>query len=158
MPGEFDFISPTDKPALIAISNPEWMGLANVVASELGYKVHSVNTHEEFLTRFNQAQYQLVILEEVFACASLQENYTLLALQGMHMAQRRHAVVVLLGPSFETMNTLQAFQFSVHVVINPAEIALLGQIVQQGVADNILFMQTFRDVQARLARGAAERA
>src|ERR1700687_3681453 len=118
MPGEFDFISPTDKPALLAISNPEWMGLANMVASELGYKAHSVNTHEEFLTRFNQVQYQLLILEEVFACASLQENVSLLTLQGMHMAQRRHTVVVLLGSSFQTLNTLQAFQFSVHVVVN----------------------------------------
>lgn len=156
MPSEFDFISPTDKPALLALSNVEWLGLANVVASELGYKVHTVNTHEEFFTRFNQAQYQLVILEEAFSGSSLADNYTLSLLQRMPMSQRRHAVILLLGSSFETMNTLQAFQFSVHAVINPSEVALLGQILQSSVADHSTFMQTFRDVQMQLARGAAQ--
>lgn len=156
MAGAFDFISPTDKPALLALTNVEWLGLANVVTSELGYKVHTVDNHDDFLSRFNQIQYQLVIIEEAFAGTGLEDNYSLFALQRMNMAQRRHAVILVIGQSFQTMNTLQAFQYSVHAVMNPAEIALLGQIVQQIVADNILFLQAFRDIQLRLARGAAE--
>jgi len=36
----FDFISTTDKPALLAFSTPEWLDTARTALAELGYKVH----------------------------------------------------------------------------------------------------------------------
>ena len=44
------------------------------------------------------------------------ENPTLQALQNMPMPQRRHAIILLLGGSVETLNAMQAFQHSVQVV------------------------------------------
>jgi hypothetical protein len=57
----------------------------------------------------------------------------------MPMNQRRHATVLLLGDSFQTFTPMQAFQQSVHAVINSSELFLLKQLIEKAVADNNLF-------------------
>lgn len=149
MATKFDFISATDKPALLAFSTPEWLEAAKQALLELGYKVHTAATHSDFLIRFSQVRYQVVIVEELFAANELRENLTLQALQAMPMNQRRHATVVLFGNSFQTFTPMQAFQFSVHAVINSSELFLLKQLIEKAVADNTLFLNSFREAQSR---------
>src|SRR5215471_21329515 len=146
----FDFIITTDKPALLAFSTPEWLDTARTALAELGYKVHTAATHGDFLIRFSQVRYQIVVLEECFAANSIAENLTLMALQEMPMSQRRHATVLLFGDSFQTFTPMQAFQFSVHAVINSSELFLFKQLIEKAVADNTLFMHSYRESQARV--------
>ncbi|SRR6266436_7588260 len=146
----FDFISTADKPALLAFSTPEWLDTARTALAELGYKVHTAATHGDFLIRFSQVRYQIVIVEECFAANSVAENLTLLALQEMPMSQRRHAAVLLFGDSFQTFTPMQAFQFSVHAVINSSELFLMKQLIEKAIADNTLFLHSYREAQARL--------
>jgi hypothetical protein len=152
----FDFVSTTDKPALLAFSTPEWLETARGALQELGYKVHTAATHGDFLVRFSQAHYQVVILEELFAANHISENVTLQVLQNMPMAQRRHATILLLGDSFQTFTPMQAFQQSVHAVINTSELFLLKQLIEKAVADNNLFLTSLREAQGRQADGAAK--
>ena len=149
MSNKFDFISATDKPALLAFSSPEWLDAARTALNELGYKVHTAATHGDFLIRFNQIRYQVVIVEELFAANNLSENLTLQALQAMPMNQRRHATVLLFGDSFQTFTPMQAFQQSVHAVINSSELFLFKQLIEKAVADNTLFLNSFREAQTR---------
>jgi hypothetical protein len=149
MSTKFEFIGATDKPALLAFSTPEWMETARTALAELGYKVHTAATHGDFLVRFSQVRYQLVIVEERFAANDLSENLTLQALQTMPMGQRRHATIVLLGESFQTFTPMQAFQQSVHAVINSSEMFLLKQLIEKAVADNISFLTSYREAEAR---------
>src|SRR5437899_8702133 len=146
---QFDFISTTDKPALLAFSTPEWLDTARTALAELGYKVHTAATHGDFLIRFSQVRYQIVIIEENFAANSMAENLTLLALQEMPMSQRRHATVLLFGDSFQTFTPMQAFQFSVHAVINSSELFLFKQLIEKAIADNTLFLGSYREAQSR---------
>lgn len=150
MSNSFDFVSATDKPALIAFSTPEWLEAAKSALVELGYKVHTAATHSDFLVRFGQVRYQVVIIEERFAANTIEENVTLEALQKMPMNQRRHATIILLGESFQTFMPAEAFKQSVHAVINSAELFLLKQLVEKVVADNNLFLHSYRDVQNRI--------
>ncbi len=149
MATQFDFISATDKPALLAFSTPEWLEAAKTALNELGYKVHTAATHGDFLIRFSQVRYQVVIVEELFAANNIAENLTLQALQNMQMTQRRHATVILFGDSFQTFTPMQAFQQSVHAVINSSELFLLKQLIEKAVADNTLFLHAFREAQTR---------
>ena len=64
---EFDIISPGDQAALLAVSTPEFIGLAKTALVELGYKVHVVENFEQFELRYNQINYQIVVIEETFA-------------------------------------------------------------------------------------------
>jgi hypothetical protein len=125
--------------------------------TELGYKVHTAATHSDFLIRFSQIRYQVVIIEELFAANDITENLTLQALQAMPMGQRRHATVILFGDSFQTFTPMQAFQHSVHAVINSSELFLLKQLIEKAVADNTLFLHSFREAQARAYAPAAKK-
>jgi hypothetical protein len=156
MTSRFDFISATDKPALLAFSTPEWLDAAKTALTELGYKVHTAATHSDFLIRFSQVRYQVVVVEELFAANSIGENLTLQALQAMPQSQRRHATFVLFGDSFQTFTPMQAFQQSVHAVINSSELFLLKQLIEKAVADNTLFLNSFREAQRRAYATATE--
>lgn len=157
MSNRFDFISATDKPALLAFSTPEWLEAARSALTELGYKVHTAATHGDFLVRFTQINYQVVIVEELFAANDFNENITLQTLQSMPMSQRRHATILLFGDSFQTFTPMQAFQQSVHAVINSSELFLLKQLIEKAVADNTLFLRPLREAQARaFSKGARE--
>lgn len=157
MPETFEFISTTDKPALLAFSTPEWLEAAKTALQELGYKVHTAATHSDFLVRFSQVHYLVVVVEERFAANSIEENTTLKALQSMPMDQRRHATVILVGDSFQTFTPMQAFQQSVHAVINSSELFLLKQLLEKAIADNALFLQSFRQVFNRVHTTASRK-
>jgi hypothetical protein len=152
---EFDFIGPNDQPALLAITTPEVLQTAKTTLSEMGYKVHVVETHPQFETRYNQVNYQVVIIEETFAGGSTLDNPSLQMVQGLSMNQRRYATFFLIGPAFESLNTLQAFAQSVHCVMNPAELQMLSEVVQKTIAENDLFLSTFREVQRRVYQKGA---
>lgn len=146
----FDFVSSEDKPALIAFSTPDWLDATRSALQELGYKVHTAATHSDFLTRFGQAHYQVVVLEELFGANTPEENLTLKAVQNMPVNQRRHATFLLIGESFQTFTPMEAFQHSVHAVINSSELFLLKQLVEKAVADNNVFQHNFRETQGRV--------
>lgn len=146
----FDFVGSEDKPALIAFSTPDWLETAKMALQELGYKVHTAATHSDFLTRFGQAHYQVVVLEELFGANTPDENLTLKAIQNMPVSQRRHATILLIGESFQTFTPMEAFQHSVHAVINSSELFLLKQLVEKAVADNNVFLHSFRETQSRV--------
>ena len=150
MSTNFDFVGNEDKPALIAFSTPDWMETTKQALQELGYKVHTAATHSDFLTRFGQAHYQVVVLEELFGANTPEENLTLKAVQNMPVNQRRHATFLLIGESFQTFTPMEAFQYSVHAVINSSELFLLKQLVEKAVADNNVFLHSFRETQNRV--------
>jgi len=150
MNGTFDFVTSGDKPALIAFSTPGWMESAKTALQELGYKVHTAATHSDFILRFSQAQYQVVLVEELFGANTIDENLTLKALQGMTVNHRRHATILLIGESFQTFMPMEAFKHSVHAVINSSELFLLKQLVEKAVSENSVFLNNFREIQTRV--------
>ena len=156
MTGTFDFVTAEDRPALIAFSTPEWLETAKAALQELGYKVHTAATHSDFLMRFSQAHYQVVLVEELFGANTPDENLTLKALQTMPMNQRRHATILLIGNSFQTFTPMEAFQRSVHAVINSSEMFLLQQLIEKAVAENALFFHSYQQAQTRAYAEAAK--
>lgn len=148
---DFDFLTAADKPALIALSTPELQETAKTALAQLGYKVHTAVNHGEFIHKFGQVAYQVVIIEEMFSSSTPEENESLLALQRMPMSTRRHSTVILFGFNMATFNPMQAYQQGVHAVVNPSEMFLLLQLIQKACADNDMFLHTFREVQRRVA-------
>src|SRR5215510_44899 len=101
---DFEFITATDKPALLALSTPELQETAKNALEQLGYKVHTAVNHGEFLHKFAQVPYNVVVLEELFSASTPAENESLIGLQRMPMNMRRHATVVLFGFNMATFN------------------------------------------------------
>ncbi len=99
----FDFVSKTDKPALIAFTTPEWLESAKAALMELGYKVHTAATHSDFLIRFTSTQSQVVLIEEFFAATTFEEHLTLKAVQALSLGPRQHSTLLLVGDSIQTL-------------------------------------------------------
>jgi hypothetical protein len=97
MINEAEFVGLNDRPALLALSSPEWIDATRTVLNDVGYKVHAASNHDDFIVRYGRIQYQVVLLEELFCANSIEENLTLRHVQLLPMAQRRHSVFVLLG-------------------------------------------------------------
>ena len=148
---ELDFLTTADKPALLGLSTPELQETARTALEQLGFKVHTAVNHGEFLHKFTQVPYQVVVLEELFSSKTPEENESLHVLQRMSMSQRRQAVFILFGFNMSTFNPMQAYQQGVHAVVNPSEMFLLIQLVQKAIADNDMFLHTFREVLRRMA-------
>lgn len=153
-----EFLRDTDRPALLAIDPPALLEKTRAIVGELGYKVHVARDHEELNNRFGAVQYQLLILTDSFDSDPGTETSSLERLRQMPMALRRHTTMVLLGDNLQTLSPMQAFQHSVHAVVNRQELALLGtealgSIVQRTVADNEQFLRVYRDIQQRIAQG-----
>jgi hypothetical protein len=152
MNDKFDFISATDKPALVACSSQNWLDAGKKALEELGYKIHVAPNHADFSSRFSQVRYQVVLMEDLFDAGKIDENQSLKSVQKMIMGQRRHCTFILVGNSLRTLDAMQAFQQSVHAVINNSELVMLKQLVEKIAAENNLFLHNFRDVQAHLAK------
>ncbi|MBI3415969.1 MAG: hypothetical protein HY043_11760 [Verrucomicrobia bacterium] len=152
---DLELVALSDAPALLALSTIEWLATAKSALKEIGYKVHTASNHEDFVVRFGRVQYQVVILEELFAANTVEENLSLQFLQQQSMNRRRHAVSIFIANDAQTLNPMQAFQASVHAVINPTELGQLQPIVQQVVANHDRFMKSYRDAETRLANAAA---
>ena len=155
MDANAEFIRASDKPALLALSSPEWQEAARAALTELGYKVYQAAAHGDFITSFSQVAYQVVILEDLFAAASVAENKSLQFVQETQMSLRRHATIILVGDAFTSFNPMQAYQWGAQLVVNRSELPLLAQFVQKAVADNDLFFHPYREAQRRQATGPA---
>lgn len=145
-----EFLTNTASPALLAINSSEWLAHARAMLTQCGYKVRAAANHEDFMARLTRTRYEVVVIEEDFACENLAQNVSLFQLQQMAMMDRRRTAIILLGPSFQTLNPRQAFQQSVHIVLNPAELESLAPIVQQAVTNNNLFNEVFLATEQRL--------
>lgn len=150
---ELEILEPGDRPALLGISSPDVRDYAEGVFEQMGYKVHTAGTHDEFIERFGRVQYEIVFLEDAFGQVAAAENKALTTLQSMPMNLRRHSTVMLFSDSLETLNPMQAFQHSVHAVVNRVDLDKLLLVVQQVVNDNLTFLNVYRDVQSRIAQG-----
>jgi DNA-binding response OmpR family regulator len=138
---------------LLGITSPDILDYATGVLDQMGYKVHTASSHAEFQDRFARVQYEIVLLEDTFCGGPVEQNESLQTLQLMPMALRRHATIFLLSDTFQSLDTMSAFQQSVHATVNRMDLDKLMLIVQQVVNDNTLFLNTYRDVQRNISQG-----
>src|SRR2546428_13018919 len=94
--------------------------------------------------------------EDFFAAKNMGEILPLKPFKNMPMPQRRHSTVILFGDSFQTFTPMQAFQQSVHAVINSSELFLFKQLIEKAIADNTLFLTSFREAQAHAYSSATK--
>jgi hypothetical protein len=151
----FDFISVTDRPALLALTTPDWQEAARAALVELGYKVQHAAGHTDFIANFIQVPFQVVVIEEHFSPEGDTPSRSLSFLQSAPMNLRRHCVIVLVGDSFTSFDTMEAYQRGVQLVVNRSEMPLLAQFIQKAVGDNDLFLHPYREAQRRFAAGLA---
>jgi CheY-like chemotaxis protein len=140
-----DFFELGDKTSLIC-ADPTTTDTVRTILKDLGYKSHVAETAEMAIERLRYTQYNIVIIDENFAGSSLRSNALLGYLAVLPMGQRRYSFVCLIGASFKTLDAMQAFAQSVHVVVNPIDLPNLAPILRKGTAEFELLYKVYKDV------------
>ncbi len=146
---KMDFFELGDKTSLIC-ADPNTTEVAKATLRELGFKFHTAEAPEMAVERLRYTNYDCIVVHENFAGGSLRSNAVLSYLAPLPMAQRRYSFVCLIGPSFKTLDAMQAFGQSVHLVLNPADLPNLAAILKRGLAEFDLLYRAYRDTVASM--------
>jgi hypothetical protein len=141
---KLDFFEIGDKTSLIC-ADPDTSELVKTTLKDLGFKSHIADAPDIAIERMRYTSYDCIIIHENFAGSSLRSNPVLNYLTPLPMAQRRNSFVCLIGPSFTTMDAMQAFAASVHQVVNPADLPNLAAILKKALAEFELLYRVFKD-------------
>ena len=144
---KMDFFELGDKTSLIC-ADPVTTEVVKGTLRELGFKFHVAETPELAVERMRYTSYDCIVVHENFAGSSLRSNAVLNYLSPLPMAQRRYSFVCLIGPSFKTLDAMQAFAQSVHLTLNPIDLPNLGPILKKGLAEFELLYRAYKDTVA----------
>ncbi len=142
-----DIVEIGDRTALICDDGPTADGI-RATLQDLGFKCHNAETSDRAIERMKYTPYDLIVFAENFAGSSLETNGVIQYLAPLPMAQRRNSYVVGVGDSFRTLDAMQAYAQSIHLVVNPADVSNFGAILKKGLADFEALYRVYRSVLA----------
>ena len=140
---KMDFFELGDKTSLIC-ADPNTTEVVKTTLRELGFKFHTAETPELAVERMRYTNYDCIVVHENFAGSSLRSNAVLNYLSPLPMAQRRFSLVCLIGPTFKTLDAMEAFAHSVHLTLNPIDLPNLGPILKKGMAEFELLYRAYK--------------
>jgi len=146
-----DFFELGDHTALVC-TDPLATDSVRTTLKGMGYKSHVAETSEMAIERIRYTPYDVVVLQDSFAGSSLRSNALLAFLATLPMSQRRNSFICLIGESFKTLDAMQAFAQSVHVVVNPFDLPNLAAILRKSIAEFDLLYKVYRDAVAAQGR------
>ena len=144
-----DFFEIGDKTSLIC-AEPETTQQVKATLRELGFKFHTADSADLAIERIRYTPYDCIVIHENFAGSSLRTNAVLNYLAPLPMAQRRFSFICLIGPSFKTLDALQAFGASVHLVMDPVDLPNFTAILRKGLAEFQLLYSVYKEMVSTL--------
>jgi CheY-like chemotaxis protein len=128
-----DIFEPGDLTALVCTDVPEVQRLVVDQLTSLNYKLHTGLFVEDILLKLRAHTYDVVLISENFAATDLETNPILREATSAPSAQRRKQLLVLIGSSVLTNDDLQAFQHSVDLVVNLADVMNLRPVLRRAL-------------------------
>ena len=140
-----------DKTALICDDGGALESLKSAL-EEAGFKCHTAETPERAIERMKYTPYDAITIDQNFGGSTLETNSVLAYLAQLPMAQRRNSFVILVGDAFRTLDAMQAYAQSVHLVVNPSDLSNLGVILKKSLVDFEMFYRVYRTVLAETGK------
>ena len=138
-----DFFELGDRTSIIC-ADPATTEIVRSSLKELGFKIHFADSEDGALDRIRYTQYNCIVIHENFAGSILQTNAVIQYLAPLPMNMRRSSFICLIGDSFNTLDAMQAFAQSVHVVVNPSDLPNLTAILKKGLSEFDIAYRVFR--------------
>jgi ActR/RegA family two-component response regulator len=136
-----------DRMALICDDGSFAEGIQSTL-SELGFKCHSAETLDRSIEQMKHTAYDVIAVSEDLAGSTLRSNPLIRYIASLPMDQRRKSYVFLIGESLRTLDAMQAYSQSVHLVVNPNDMPNLRAILKKGLSEFERFYKTYREVLA----------
>ena len=138
-----DFFELGDRTSLICADSKS-MEIVRAALKELDFKVHIADAAEPAIEQMRYTHYDCIVIQENFAGSTPRTNAVMNSLSPLPMSQRRNSFVCLLGTSFKTLDAMQAFAQSVHLVINSSDLPNLTAILKKGLAEFDMTYKAYR--------------
>ena len=151
-----EFFEVGERGSLICGDGPLVESLRETVEG-MGFKCHVATTPDQAIERMTYTTYNAIFINEEVGGSTLDSNTILQHLASMGMTQRRNSYTVLVGSSLRTLDAIQAYGRSVHLVVNPADIGSVEPILKKGLADFDRLYTTFLGVQREAHEGTYDR-
>jgi len=140
-----DLFEPGDLTALVCVDVPEVQRIMVDQLTALNYKIHTGLFFEDILLKLRAHTYDVVIISEHFNASDISSNPIVAAAVAAPAEQRRRQFLVAVGSTLTTNDELQAFQHSVDLVVNLADVVNLRPVLRRGVMRMGEFYAPFRE-------------
>lgn len=120
--------------------------------TDMGYKIEYSKTPEKAVHKMKFTQFHVIVLHENFGGISLEESPFYQTVKEMPMSSRRKIFVALVGINLKSANNMQAFQYSVNLVINEKDIGKVPQIMKKAISDNDAFYKVYKETLKTLGK------
>jgi CheY-like chemotaxis protein len=148
----FDFVGEGGLTALLCEPDPAARERIGESLKALGYQITTPGTIREALKAMRFHLFDLVVVNERFETVAPETNEVLTYLESLPMTTRRRFFVALLSDRYRTMDNMAAFNRSVNLVVNIANLGEIGQILKQGVAENRAFYHVFQETLQKMGK------
>ncbi len=148
-----DLFEPGDLTAIVCVDVPEVQRILVDQLTSLNYKIHTGLFLEDILLKLRAHTYDVVIISEHFNASDISTNPIISMAVAAPAEQRRKQFIVAVGSTCVTNDEMQAFQHSVDLVVNIADVVNLRPVLRRGVLRMNEFYAPFRE--ALVAEGYA---
>src|SRR5262245_51431809 len=142
---KMDFFEVGDKTSLVC-TDATVSEIVRATLRELDFKFHTADNAEIAIERIRYTPYDIIIVQDDFAGGNLKANAVLSYLSVLAMAQRRFSMIVLIGPTFKTLDAMQAFGYSAQLVVNTADLSNLTAILKKSWAEFDVLYRVYKSV------------
>ena len=155
MDTNLDIFQPGEKTAMVCVDVPEMQRLISEQMAELGYKAQLGFSLADIQLKLRAQQHDLLVISEHFGGATACTNVLLDEAVHAPAAQRHKQFLVLIGSQLTSNDEMQAFQHSVDLVVNIADVMHLRALVRRGLARAEEFYGPFHQMTQAQSRAAA---
>jgi len=140
-----DIFEPGDQTALVCVDVPEVQRIVVDQLTVLNYKMHTGLFLEDILLKMRAHAYDVIVIAEHFNASEISTNPLIQAAIGAAVEQRRRQFLVAVGSSLATNDEMQAFQYSVDLVVGLSDVVNLRPVLRRGVLRKAEFYAPFRE-------------
>jgi len=140
-----DLFEPGDTTALVCVDVPEVQRIVVDQLTALSYKIHTGLFLEDILLKMRAHAYDVVVISEHFNATDMMSNPIVAAAVNAPAEQRRKQFLVAVGSTLTTNDEMQAFQYSVDLVVNLSDVVNLRPVLRRGVMRMNEFYTPFRE-------------
>lgn len=131
----------TAKRALVCDTDAAAQKFLTAAIASLGFRPDLATSLEELSENVKYNQYDIVVVSEAFSVNPKGQNDAVSFFQDLPSGVRRKILLILFGPSLNTLDNMTAYGLGVNVVINTRDMQSFLSIVGKAYAENERFFR-----------------
>jgi len=141
----FGYVDPDSKTAMICEQDQASRDKISSAMKKIGFEVVQPAIFKDALKYMRFNVFDVILVNENFNTGTWEINNILKYLENLNMSVRRKIFVVLISASYATMDSMQAYNKSVNMIINISEIGDIENILKQALAEHNDFYYPLKD-------------